>query len=211
MVLFVLPIGAIDTQNVPQEKQTIDTSQNHVQVNAVSKTVKKRTYKSKNIRYKTVRAQSLKTYKRYVRAYKTYSRVKYAYKWVKVGKKWKRVRYVVKATSAKAASATPAATPTPAPASSSATQGNPVITAQYVEADGRCSCSLSTDYNIHHGKYLNYCPHCMKNGVLSYTNSQGCPEGMFYCDMTKGGCDADYCIVHGKEHVNTNPMYLTPA
>jgi hypothetical protein len=29
--------------------------------------------------------------------------------------------------------------------------------------------------------------------------------------VAKGGCDADYCIVHGKEHVNNKPAYLTPA
>jgi hypothetical protein len=85
------------------------------------------------------------------------------------------------------------------------------ITSEIVSAEGRCSCSLYTDYNIHRGTYLNYCPYCNKYGTFTYTNQQGCPEGMFYCDMCKGGCDADFCIVHGKAHTNINPKFLTPA
>jgi hypothetical protein len=80
-----------------------------------------------------------------------------------------------------------------------------------VYAEGKCSCSLYTDYNVHTGTYVNYCPYCQKYGTLTYTNQQGCPEGMFYCDMCKGGCDADFCIVHGKAHTNTNVKFLTPA
>lgn len=210
MVLFVLPVEAVDNQNSPQETTKIDTSQKQVEVNAAAKTVKKRTYKSTSTKYKTVRAQKIRTYKRsyaYKRYTKAYSRLTYAYKLVKVGKRWKRVRYVVRTTSTKPV----AAATTTTSSSYRVTQGNPVITAEYVEADARCSCSLYTDYNIYHGKYVNYCPHCKKSGILSYTNLQGCPEGMFYCDMRIGGCDADYCIVHGKEHVNNNPKYLTPA
>lgn len=85
------------------------------------------------------------------------------------------------------------------------------ITDEIVSAEARCSCSLYTDYNIHTGTYLNYCPYCHKFGTLTYTNQQGCPEGMFYCDMAKGGCDADFCIVHGKAHTNINPKFLTPV
>lgn len=213
MVLFLLPFGVGSNELMPQETSKIHADQKTVEMNA--------DYKSNNAymsnSYQTVR--SLMTYKSSYRSsykrssyksYRTY-RYKYVYKWKKIGKRWKRVRYLVKikkvqykrTTSTKAVSA--------AKVTTKMTQGNTVITADSVEADARCSCSLSTDYNIHHGKYVNYCPHCKKKGILSYTNSQGCPEGMFYCDMGKGGCDADYCIVHGKEHVNSNPKYLTPA
>lgn len=218
MVLFILPFGVDYTELTPQETSTIHADQKTVEMNA--------DYKSSNSyisnSYQTVR--SVMTYKSsykstYKRSkYKTYRtyRYKYVYKWKKIGKKWKRVRYLVKVRYYKKTTTTKKTTSTKAVTTASktttkVTQGNPNITADYVEADARCSCSLSTDYNIHHGKYLNYCPHCNKNGILSYTNAQGCPEGMFYCDMGKGGCDADYCIVHGKEHVNSNPKYLTPA
>lgn len=212
MVLFFLPFGADNNELTPQETSKILADKKTVEVDASYKT----TYAYSSIRYKFVRSimtyKSSKTYK--ASKYKTYRtyRYKYVYKWKKIGKKWKRVRYLVKikkvrykrTTSTKAVSAASKTT-------TKVTQGNPVITADYVEADARCSCSLSTDYKIHHGKYVNYCPHCKKKGILSYTSAQGCPEGMFYCDMKKGGCDADYCIVHGKEHVNKNPKYLTPA
>ncbi len=213
MVIFFLPIGVNIDELMPQETSQILVDKKTVELNADHKSNKQYMDNS----YNTVR--SLMTYRcsyqpikpsKY-KTYRTY-RYKYVYKWKKIGKKWKRVRYLVKikkvqnkrTASTKAVSASQKT-------STKVTQGNPVITADYVEADARCSCSLSTDYNIHHGKYLNYCPHCKKNGVLSYTNAQGCPEGMFYCDVAKGGCDADYCIVHGKEHVNNKPAYLTPA
>jgi hypothetical protein len=209
MVLFILPFGVDNTELTPQETSKINADQKTVDKNADYKS----NYAYMSNSYKTVR--SVMTYKSSYRStskYKTYRsyRYKYVYKWKKIGKKWKRVRYLVKVryykrtTTTKAVSAASKTT-------TKVTQGNPDIAADYVEADARCSCSLSTDYNIHHGKYLNYCPHCNKNGIISYTNAQGCPEGMFYCDMGKGGCDADYCIVHGKEHVNSDPKYLTPA
>ncbi len=211
MVLFFLPVGVDNNELIPQEISTIHADKKTVDVNASYKT----TYAYSSIRYKLVRSimtyKSSKTYKR--SSYKTYRkyRYKYVYKWKKIGKRWKRVRYLVKIKKVQTKRTTSTKAVSAAGKTTKVTQGNPVITADYVEADARCSCSLSTDYNIHHGKYLNYCPHCKKNGILSYTNAQGCPEGMFYCDMGKGGCDADYCIVHGKEHVNSNPKYLTPA
>jgi hypothetical protein len=213
MVLFFLPVGADINELMPQGTSLIHADKKTVELNADTKSNNQYVSNSYNI------VRSLMTYKSSYRStkrsqYKTYRkyRYKYVYKWKKIGKRWKRVRYLVKikkvqykrTTSTQAVSAASKTT-------TKVTQGNPVITADYMEADARCSCSLSTDYNIHHGKYLNYCPHCKKTGIQSYTNSQGCPEGMFYCDMGKGGCDADYCIVHGKEHVNSNPKYLTPA
>ncbi|MGB9937154.1 MAG: hypothetical protein ACPK7O_05490 [Methanobacterium sp.] len=88
---------------------------------------------------------------------------------------------------------------------------NNQISSSKVSANSRCSCSLSRDYKVHSGSWLNYCPYCHRKGTLSYTNGQGCPEGMFYCNMAKGGCDADFCAVHGKAHTYSKSRYLTPA
>jgi len=88
---------------------------------------------------------------------------------------------------------------------------NSEVSSETISAEGKCSCSLYTDYNVHTGTYVNYCPYCKKYGTLTYTNQQGCPEGMFYCDMSKNGCDADFCIVHGKAHTHTNVKFLTHA
>jgi hypothetical protein len=213
MVLFLLPLGGDDNELTPQKTSKIHADEKTMEVDASYKT----NYAYASIRYKFV--HSVMTYKcsyktTYKRSkYKTYRtyRYKYVYKWKKIGKRWKRVRYLVKIKKVQTKRTTSTKAVAAAKKTTKVTQGNPVITADYVEADARCSCSLSTDYNIHHGKYFNYCPHCKKKGILSYTNSQGCPEGMFYCDMSKGGCDADYCVVHGKEHINSNPKYLTPA
>ncbi|WP_431063310.1 hypothetical protein [Methanobacterium sp.] len=125
---------------------------------------------------------------------KSYKYKKTSYKKVKAAYKYKKSRYKYKKVKA-----------------SSIVQGNPQIVPQTVSANAKCSCSLHTDYNVHTGTWVNYCPYCNKYGTISYTNGQGCPEGMFYCDRNKGGCDADYCIVHGKSHTYSGSKYLTPA
>jgi hypothetical protein len=84
------------------------------------------------------------------------------------------------------------------------------ISDKRIAADGKCSCSLSTDYKLHHGEWVNYCPYCHKFGTLSYYVGPDVPEGMIYCDRAKNGCDADFCVVHGKAHTNKNPKFLIP-
>ena len=140
--------------------------------------------------------------------------VTYKYKKVKVRYKYKgkwRTKWVYKRYTVVKATTKTTVTSKTITVSKYAVQGNPKISSDKVSADAKCSCSLYTDYNIHQGAWQNYCPYCTKTGTLSYTNQQGCPEGMFYCDMGKSGCDADFCIVHGKAHTNTNPKYLNPA
>ncbi len=62
---------------------------------------------------------------------------------------------------------------------------------------------------IHHFKmFKNYCPYCHKKGTLSFEEgsaSYTSPEGMWYCTR----CDADFCLVHGKEHINNNAKWLS--
>ncbi|MGF7117355.1 hypothetical protein [Methanobacterium oryzae] len=71
----------------------------------------------------------------------------------------------------------------------------------------KCSCSLLDDYNLHAAKWINYCPQCHKYGTLKFTRGGGCPEGMLYCRS----CDADFCSVHGREHVYGSATYLRSA
>lgn len=167
-------------------------------------------------------AGSIKTIKKYKKTKKKYKKAKsiYKYKKIKVRYKYKgkwRTKWVYKkykvatATSKTTKSTKTASTTTKTDYSKYTVQGNPKISSDTVSADAKCSCSLYTDYNIHKGTWANYCPYCSKHSTLSYTNQQGCPEGMFYCDMSNGGCDADFCIVHGKAHTNNNPKYLNPA
>lgn len=80
-----------------------------------------------------------------------------------------------------------------------------------ISARGECSCSLFTSLSTISKSWVNYCPKCHKYGKLSFTRGGGCPEGMLYCNMAKGGCDADYCAVHGKEHINKGADHLIPA
>jgi hypothetical protein len=139
---------------------------------------------------------------------------KYIYKKVKIRYKYKgkwRTKWVYKRFKVSSKSPKTTKTTKNTDLSKYAVNGNPQISDDIVSADAKCSCSLYTDYNIHKGTWKNYCPYCTKTGTLSYTNEQGCPEGMFYCDMSKKGCDADFCIVHGKAHTNNNPKYLNPA
>jgi hypothetical protein len=83
------------------------------------------------------------------------------------------------------------------------------VTSEYVEADGVCSCSLMEDRSHHHSIFENYCPACGSKGTLKFEQgsiSYTCPEGMWYCT----NCDADYCLVHGKEHREGTHWYLKP-
>ncbi len=80
-----------------------------------------------------------------------------------------------------------------------------------ISTRGECSCSMFTNCASHSKSWVNYCPQCHKYGTLSFTRGGGCPEGMLYCNMAKGGCDADYCSVHGKEHVYRGATHLIPA
>ena len=71
----------------------------------------------------------------------------------------------------------------------------------------RCSCSFYHDYKLHDPSWINYCPVCHQHGTLIFEKTSDCPEGMIRCTC----CDADFCAVHGKEHVCRNPAYLIPA
>ncbi|WP_429222860.1 hypothetical protein [Methanobacterium oryzae] len=193
MVICIFPsIGGIENQVTSNKNVNIGLDENKILLNAAGsiQTIKK--YKKTKKKYKKAKT----TYK--------YKKVKVRYKYKgKWRTKWVYKKYkTVKATSKKT---------TKKDYSKYTVQGNPKISSDTVSADAKCSCNLYKDYNIHKGTWVNYCPYCGKQGTLSYTNQQGCPEGMFYCDMNKKGCDADYCIVHGKAHTNNNPKYLTPA
>ncbi len=197
MVICVFPaIGGTDTQLAANGNAKIGSKEkNTLEVSAAGSI--------KTISYK----------KKYKRS-KYYKSKKYRYKKVKVRYKYKgkwRTKWVNKRYKKVSASPETTVTSKTKDLSKYAVNGNPQISSKVVSADAKCSCSLYTDYNIHKGTWENYCPYCTKTGTLSYTNQQGCPEGMFYCDMSKKGCDADFCIVHGKAHTNNNPKYLTPA
>ncbi len=71
----------------------------------------------------------------------------------------------------------------------------------------RCSCSCYQDYKLHDPSWINYCPVCHRYGTLIFEKTSDCPEGMMRCTC----CDADFCAVHGKEHVCRHPTYLVPA
>ncbi|AXV37709.1 MAG: hypothetical protein CIT01_05610 [Methanobacterium sp. BRmetb2] len=91
---------------------------------------------------------------------------------------------------------------------------NVIVTDSYVQCSGRCTCSLYQDYDYHTVKFVNYCPYCHKNSTLDYEEGNTIydnPEGMWVCSMSKGGCDADFCLVHGKAHVTSGAKYLTSA
>lgn len=84
------------------------------------------------------------------------------------------------------------------------TMGTTEITSDYVRADGKPSAAGDGAYKTQAGPvFENRCPCCGKKGVLSYersTQGNGCPEGMFFCDSKKGGCDADFSVISGKDH-----------
>lgn len=92
------------------------------------------------------------------------------------------------------------------------TMGTTEITSNYVRADGKPSAAGDGAYKVQSGKiFENKCPCCGKKGVLSYQKGGGCPEGMFFCDSKKGGCDADFSVISGKEHTSGSKYALTPA
>lgn len=76
-----------------------------------------------------------------------------------------------------------------------------------IKVTAKCSCCLLADYNLHTARWINYCPQCHKYGTLKFTRGGGCPEGMLYCTS----CDADFCSVHGREHVYGSATYLRSA
>ena len=76
-----------------------------------------------------------------------------------------------------------------------------------LSVQSKCSCSLYKDYKMHSAKWVNYCPQCHKYGTLKFTKGGDSPEGMIYCT----NCDADFCGVHGKEHVYGRSTYLRHA
>ena len=200
MVICIFPsIGGIENQVESNKNVNIGLNENKSIINAAGSVCTVKYYKKTKKKYKKVKV----TYK--------YKKVKIRYKYKgKWRTKWVYRKYkVVKAVSKTTKSTKTYSTTTDY--SKYTVQGNPSISSDTVSADAKCSCSLYTDYNIHNGTWVNYCPYCGKYETLSYTNQQGCPEGMFYCDMSKSGCDADFCIVHGKAHTSNNPKYLTPA
>jgi hypothetical protein len=208
MVLIVLPsYGGIGDQCTPHDSTKVSTISKSPDLEATYSNKKVNAYQTK------VRAQTLSTYtvKKTKTVYikkKVYYKKVYRYRYYYRGKYYYRYKTVYRYKIVYVAQTVKPVTVTSKPSTTSnpSTQGTSQITAGTVSADGRCSCSLHTDYNIHHCTWLNYCPYCKKYGTLAYT-TKGSPEGMFYCTY----CDADYCVVHGKEHINTNPKYITPA
>ena len=72
---------------------------------------------------------------------------------------------------------------------------------------GRCSCGKAGDYHYHEASFKNYCPYCKVLGVMVYEEANKYPEGLWVCVI----CDADFCLVTGKEHIIVSPKYLTPV
>lgn len=75
----------------------------------------------------------------------------------------------------------------------------------------KCSCIHSDGYYYHHNIWwLNYCPMCHSYGTLKFEQGDykgadyTSPEGLLYCTH----CDADYCLVHGADHMNPPRAYL---
>lgn len=84
------------------------------------------------------------------------------------------------------------------------------VTDDYVSSSGVCSCSLyEGNYHIK-ATFKNYCPNCHHKGSLAFEQGDykgsdyTSPEGLWYCTR----CDMDFCLVHGKEHVNHNAYWL---
>jgi len=70
---------------------------------------------------------------------------------------------------------------------------------------GKCSCGKAGDYHYHEASFKNYCPYCKVYGIMIYKEGSKCPEGMWVCSK----CEADFCLVTGKEHIVKSPKYLT--
>lgn len=58
--------------------------------------------------------------------------------------------------------------------------------------------------------WKNYCPLCGRSGTLSF-NPKHTETGEWTCDKKKGGCDADYCGVSGKDKAVKVRGKLKPA
>lgn len=77
------------------------------------------------------------------------------------------------------------------------------------------SVETGLDYKNYTRTWVNYCPFCHKYGTLTDTpkdtsRSNTVPEGEITCDMSLGGCDADFDGVSGKDKL-WRDVYLTPA
>ena len=81
-----------------------------------------------------------------------------------------------------------------------------IYSSKYLISTGKCSCGKTGDYKYHEASFKNYCPYCKIEGLMIYEEGPTCPEGMWVCIK----CDADFCLVTGKEHIIKSPKYLTP-
>ncbi len=77
------------------------------------------------------------------------------------------------------------------------------------------SVETGLEYKHYTRTWVNYCPFCHKYGTLTDTpkdtsRSNTVPEGEITCDMSLGGCDADFDGVSGKDKL-WREVYLTPA
>ncbi|OWT32602.1 hypothetical protein BGI41_06825 [Methanobrevibacter sp. 87.7] len=77
------------------------------------------------------------------------------------------------------------------------------------------SVETGLEYKHYTRTWVNYCPFCHKFGTLTDTpkdihRNTTVPEGEITCDMSKGGCDADFDGVSGKDKL-WRDVYLTPA
>ena len=184
--------------------------------------VKSTSKSSDNSNYKTSSTDSNKIN---TTKYKKVRYKQYYKKWYKSNGHWKyyfKYRWAtkyVKLTSKTASTVKSTVRNTPDPSNKYGAR-DVKVTENYVQCSGRCTCSLYKDYDYHTSKFVNYCPYCHKHGVIDYeegtvVSSSGKvyhnPEGMWVCSTKKGGCDADFCLVHGKAHVTTGAKYLTRA
>lgn len=76
---------------------------------------------------------------------------------------------------------------------------------KYLISTGKCSCGDAGNYSYHNSTFKNYCPFCKKEGCMIYEEGPTCKEGMWVCSI----CDADFCLVTGKEHIAGTNKYLT--
>lgn len=77
------------------------------------------------------------------------------------------------------------------------------------------SVETGLEYKYYTRTWVNYCPFCHKFGTLTDTpkdvnRNSTVPEGELTCDMSKGGCDADFDGVSGKDKL-WRDVYLIPA
>ncbi len=77
------------------------------------------------------------------------------------------------------------------------------------------SVETGLSYKEYTKSWVSYCPFCHKIGTLTDTpkdthRNQTVPEGEITCDMSRGGCDADFDGVTGKDKLWRN-VYLIHA